>query len=29
MYSKAELGLLYFPDVASKQVARRHIMMWI
>lgn len=29
MYSKAELGLLYFPDVQSKSVARRHIMMWI
>ena len=29
MYSKSELGLLYFPDVPSKQVARRHIMKWI
>jgi len=29
MYSKAELGLLYFPQEPSKTVARRHIMMWI
>lgn len=29
MYSKAELGLLYFPDVQSKSAARRHIMGWI
>ena len=29
MYSKTELGMLYFPDVPSKSVARRRIMLWI
>lgn len=29
MYSKTELGLLYFPDATDKDTARRHIMVWI
>lgn len=29
MYSKTELGLLYFPDTTDGATARRHIMVWI
>ena len=29
MYSKTELGLLYFPDTIDGATARRHIMVWI
>ena len=29
MYSKTELGLLYFPDTTDGATARRHIMEWI
>ena len=29
MYSKTELGLLYFPDTTDGAPARRHIMDWI
>ena len=29
MYSKTELGLLYFPDTTDGATARRHIMDWI
>ena len=29
MYSKTELGLLYFPDTTDGATARRHIMGWI
>ena len=29
MYSKTELGLLYFPDTTDGATARRHIMIWI
>ena len=29
MYSKTELGLLYFPDTTDRATARRHIMGWI
>ena len=29
MYSKTELGLLYFPEDTSKATARRHLMDWI
>ena len=29
MYSKTELGLLFFPEANSKATARRHLMDWI
>ncbi len=29
MYSKTELGLLFFPEATSKATARRHLMDWI
>lgn len=29
MYSKTELGLLYFPEATSKATARRHLMDWV
>ena len=29
MYSKTELGLLYFPATTDGATARRHIMVWI
>lgn len=29
MYSKTELGLLFFPEATNKATARRHLMDWI
>lgn len=29
MYSKTELGLLYFPDTTDGATALRHIIVWI
>ena len=29
MYSKTELGLLFFPEATSKATARRHLTDWI